>query len=279
MTKVQTRAGAVVCHDRGSGPPVVLLPAGAHTARDYDPIAPGLAGYRAISVDWPGHGDSPAPAPNAATAMAFAEAAEDVVTRLAPEGAVVIGNSVGGFAAARLAARRPDLVRALVLCAPGGFGPRNLQVRAFCAAMGRPGLLRRIYPQWAARYVRAHRDEDRRVLDETLAAMRDREHVRTVASLWRSFASPEHSIREEVASITAPTLVVAGTRDPVMPVALARELTAALPDGRMVEFDCGHIPFASAPEAFSGALRLFLAQALPDEGAPRSSSAIGVTRL
>ena len=42
--------------------------------------------------------------------MTFADVAEEAVERLAPSGAVVVGNSVGGFSAARLAIRRPELV-------------------------------------------------------------------------------------------------------------------------------------------------------------------------
>ena len=53
--------------------------------------------------------------------MRFADVAEELVERLAPEGAVVVGNSVGGFAAGRLAIRRPELVRGLVLVDSGGF--------------------------------------------------------------------------------------------------------------------------------------------------------------
>ncbi|UUY05868.1 alpha/beta hydrolase [Svornostia abyssi] len=267
MTDVYTRSGVVACRERGIGLPVVLLPAAGHTARDYDAIVPGLSRryLRTIAVDWPGHGDSPAPKPGTATASGFADAAEDVVSTLAPEGAVVIGNSVGGFAAARLAIRRPDLVRALVLVDSGGFLAQTLKVRAFCALMGRPGVLRRVYPQFAAHYMRASREEDRAVLEQTVAGMRDPVRIDTVASVWKSFAAPEFDLREDVRRIAVPTLVVWGTKDPNIPVSAGRALAASLPDGRMLELDCGHVPFASAPEAFSGALQLFLAQALPED--------------
>lgn len=276
MTDVYTRSGVVVCRERGIGLPVVLLPAAGHTGRDYDAILPELSRryLRTITVDWPGHGDSPAPQPGTATATAFADAAEDVVSTLAPEGAVVIGNSVGGFAAARLAVRRPELVRALVLVDSGGFLALTLKVRAFCALMGRPGFLRRVYPQFAARYMRASREEDRAVLEQTVTGMRDPVRVETVASLWRSFADPAFDLRDQIRAITSPTLVVWGTKDPNIPVAAGRALAAALPDGRMLELDCGHVPFASAPEAFSGALQLFLAQALPEDRA-QAAAALG----
>ncbi|MBJ7330531.1 MAG: alpha/beta fold hydrolase [Solirubrobacteraceae bacterium] len=264
MPQVETRSGAIAYREQGSGPPVVLLPSGAHTMRDFDPIAPALAGYRTIAIDWPGHGASGPPADGAASPTGFADAAEDVVAELAPEGAVVLGNSVGGFSAARMAIRRPELVRALVLVDTGGFLPRSLQVRAFCAVMGRPALLRRIYPQFATRYMRAQRAEDRHILEATLADMRDPTLVQTVASLWRGFAGPEHDLRADIGRITAPTLVVWGTKDPVIPVKVGREIAAQLPDARMLEFPTGHVPFASAPEAFGTALRGFLTEVLAE---------------
>ncbi|MBJ7519247.1 MAG: alpha/beta hydrolase [Solirubrobacteraceae bacterium] len=281
MTDVQTRGGVVSCRERGIGLPVVLLPAAGHTGSDYDAIVPGLSRryHRTIAVDWPGHGASPAPTAGTATAAGFADAAEDVVQALAPEGAVVIGNSVGGFAAARLAIRRPDLVRALVLVNTAGFVARTPKVRVACATLGRPSVLRRVYPRFAANYMRAARDEDRRVLRDTVAGMRDPVRVQTVASVWRSFTRDESDLRADVRGITAPTLVVWGARDPNIPVAAGRALAAALPGGRMLELDCGHVPFASAPEAFGGALHLFLAQALGDDRPVAPPRPISVVRL
>lgn len=275
MTDVYTRGGVVACREQGIGLPVVLLPAAGHTARDFDPIIPALSRryLRTIAVDWPGHGASAAPVPGTATATGFADVAEDVVATLAPEGAVVIGNSVGGFAAARLALRRPELVRALVLVDSGGVLAPTVRVRAFCSLMGRPGFLRRVYPRFAARYMRAGRAEDRRVLADTVAGMADPVRIETVASLWRSFAQPGFDLRADVRAIAAPTLVVWGRRDPNIPVAAGRAFAAALPDARLVELDCGHVPFASAPEAFTGALQLFLAETLAEDRPARPAGA------
>lgn len=65
----------------------------------------------------------------------------------------MLGSSVGGFAAARLAIRRPEAVRALVLVDDGGFGDYPLGVRLFCRAMGLPPLPRLLYPGFARRFV------------------------------------------------------------------------------------------------------------------------------
>src|SRR5450755_2296797 len=115
MSYLETSSGPVAYDEYGEGQAIVLLPSGAHDRHDYDELRALLpTGFRSISLDWPGHGDSPA-GEGAATAMRFADIAEELVERLAPEGALVLGNSVGGFAAARLAIRRAELVKGLVI--------------------------------------------------------------------------------------------------------------------------------------------------------------------
>ena len=105
MATVLTRAGRVAYHESGSGPTILLLHATLHDRHDFDPVVETLArNYRTIAVDWPGHGESDAvDSPLEASAPLFADVLEDVVEGLGLSGAVLIGNSVGGFAAARLA--------------------------------------------------------------------------------------------------------------------------------------------------------------------------------
>src|ERR1700760_1080183 len=79
----------------GDPPPLVLLASGAHDRRDGDELRAELDDLRTIALDWPAHGDSPAAAE--ASAMQFADVAEEAVARLAPDGAILVGNSVGGF--------------------------------------------------------------------------------------------------------------------------------------------------------------------------------------
>jgi pimeloyl-ACP methyl ester carboxylesterase len=254
MDFLETSAGTVAYDVRGEGPPVVLLPSGAHDHHDYDELRSLLPGrFRSISLDWPGHGESPA-GRGPASAMRFADLTEEVVGRLAPGGAVVVGNSVGGFAAARLAIRRPELVKGLVIVDGGGFIGRPPHVRAFCALMAQPWFLRRIYPAFAARYMRARTEADRRALRTGVATTRRDPGLRTVASLWRSFASPEHDLRSAARGITAPTLLIWGRRDPVIPVRVGVGLASLIPHARLEVLDTGHVPHTSDPPAFASLL-------------------------
>ena len=115
MALLETATGPIAYDEKGAGDPVVLLSSGAHDRHDWDGLRALLpARFRSIAPDWPGHAESPlGTAP--ATAMRFADVTEELVERLARERVVLVGNSVGGFAAARLAIRRPELVRGLPL--------------------------------------------------------------------------------------------------------------------------------------------------------------------
>ena len=165
MPLLDTPAGRIAYDERGSGDTLVLLASGAHDRHDFDELRALIPErLRTVALDWPGHGESP-PGPEPASAMHLADVAEQVVERLAPDGAIVLGNSVGGFSAARLAIRRPELVRGLVIVDGGGFAGRPPHVRAFCALMSRPRFLRAIYPAFSSRYMRARTDADRRARD------------------------------------------------------------------------------------------------------------------
>jgi pimeloyl-ACP methyl ester carboxylesterase len=254
VAQFETSSGAIAYDESGEGFPLVLLSSGAHDRHDFDQLRALLPDrFRSIALDWPGHGESPL-GEGATSAMRFADVAEELVAGLAPQGAVVVGNSVGGFAAARLAIRRPELVKGLVIVDSGGFAARTLVTRVFCALMARPWFLRRIYPSFATRYMRPQTAADRRVRDVGVATTRQDPGLRAVSELWRSFSSPEHDLREDAASIVAPTLAVWGRRDPVIPLRIARKAAAAIPGARLVVFDTGHAPQVSAPEGFAAEL-------------------------
>lgn len=229
----------------------MLLPSGAHDRHDYDELRALLGvGFRSISLDWPGHGETP-PGEGEASAMRFADITEELVEQLAPDGAVVLGNSVGGFAATRLAIRRPELVKALVIVDGGGFAGRALHVRAFCSLMSRRWFLRGIYPSFSSRYMRVRTAADRRTRDTGVATTREEPGLRAVSELWRSFASPAHDLREDAHSITAPTLIVWGRRDPVIPLRIGTRIADSIEGAELVVLDTGHVPHTSEPRTFA----------------------------
>jgi pimeloyl-ACP methyl ester carboxylesterase len=255
---LDTPTGLLAYDEHGTGDTLVLLASGAHDRHDFDELRALLAGrWRTIAIDWPSHGESP-PGDGPASAMRLADVAEHVVERLAPEGAIVLGNSVGGFAAARTAIRRPELVRGLVIVDGGGFAGRPPHVRAFCALMAQPRFLRAFYPTFSALYMRARTDADRRARDTSVHTTRQNPGLRAVSELWQSFASPQHDLRRQATTIAAPTLVIWGKRDPVIALKVGRRIAATIPGAELVVLDSGHVPHTTDPQAFAAHLIPFI---------------------
>lgn len=200
-----------------------MLHANLHDGHDFDAIAPRLAEqYRTITVDWPWHGDSDTPSPPAEPSVTlFADVLEDVVAALDLPPAVFIGNSVGGFSAARLAITHPDRVGGLVLVNSGGFIPWNPLTRTFCRLLGIPTVIRWIMPGLVRSYMKAQTPGDQAIAARVMARAKEPSGARACAAIWKSFADPSHDLRARRAELKAPTLLVWGERDPSFRFALA----------------------------------------------------------
>jgi pimeloyl-ACP methyl ester carboxylesterase len=266
MTTLSTSAGTVAYDSRGSGDPVVLLPSGGHDQHDYDEVRALLpGGLRSIGVDWPGHGRSPAgPAPS--TELRLAQITEELLESLAPGGAVLAGNSIGGNVAARLAVRRPDLVRGLMIIDGGGFEDSRLPARMFCALMSRPWFARGVYPLFSWLYTRPRTAADRRARASAIAITRTAPGVRAVSEIWRSFALPDHDLRPEAGKITVPTVLVWGRYDPVLPLRVGEAARDLIPGSRLVAIDSGHLPHTTSPAAVAAELAALASTAFGRDG-------------
>jgi len=97
-----------------ASPQIVFVHGGAQNAHTWDTVALAL-GRPALAVDLPGHGHSDWRDDLAYSPVTNAEDVAIAVEALAPQAAVVVGMSLGGLTSLALAARRPDLVRKLVL--------------------------------------------------------------------------------------------------------------------------------------------------------------------
>jgi pimeloyl-ACP methyl ester carboxylesterase len=262
MPSVLTRTGNVAYEVSGSGAPLVLLHGNGHDRRDFDAIVPALcaAGFRTFAVDWPGFGESDAPpVPSAASTSLMADVLEDLVDALRLEPAIFVGNSLGGTASVRLAARRPDRVRALVLVDTGGFVKITPLVRAFCWLQGREWVRRATGKAFGAWYMKARNDAVRGVLGRIEGARDRRATIAVEAALWRRFADDASSVAREAARVRCPALIVWGRHDPVLRARIeGARARRSLRSARYVELDTGHVPFVEAPQDFLGAVLPFL---------------------
>lgn len=107
--------GQIHYRSQGEGPAVVLVHQAPWASIQFRHALPVLAGagFRAIAIDLPAHGMSDPPAkPSIET---YADAVGALIEALGVAPAIVLGHRGGGLAAGKLAADRPDLVRALIL--------------------------------------------------------------------------------------------------------------------------------------------------------------------
>lgn len=259
---VSTRAGTISYTVHGEGQPIILLHATLHDHHDFDRIVPQLSEeYQTISLDWPWHGASSDPTTNSTTkpsAIAMADALEDFVTALDLPPATLIGNSVGGFAAARLAITHPQRVRALILVNTGGFTIWNIFTRFFCYILGFPAVARLVLPHLIPRYMKSQTPNDMAVCKKAVARARSRDGASVAAGFWRSFLDEQHDLRDRARSIKAPTLVVWGVDDVVFPVETAYSVQRSIPGSRVELVDAGHVVFSSRPDEFVSIMKGFL---------------------
>lgn len=260
MPTVEIASGTLHYLDEGSGPPLVLLSANPGESRDYAAVIPALASrYRVLAVDWPGYGRSPMPAQAAHwSAQHLCDVLRAFVDALDLPPVLIVGNSVGGNAAAQLAIDAPHRVRGLVLVAGGGFTPHNVLTRACCRWMGSRWALP---PRaWARLYLRRRTP----VVHEMLARAgneQSKPQARVLnRAIWRSFATPAHDLRARAACIAAPVLLLYGRDDPALPASRdGREAARCLPHARFVVMPCGHAGFAELPQVFLDETLPFLA--------------------
>lgn len=255
-----TRIGCLSAEVTGKGHPLLLLHANPGDSHDYEAVVPALAKeFQVHALDWPGYGLSLASQPDNLSAMAFADLLEDVVGSLGSEPVGIIGNSVGGFAAARFAMRYPEKVAALVLVNSSGFTRHTLISRLFCRIMGLPWFNTLVDPWLAEYYLRVRTPAVKAMLNRAVARKLDTHFGRISSAVWRSFLSTEHDLRGIASGIVTPTMLAWGRHDFLLPLVTdGRTAESCIPQSELIVFDTGHAPFAEAPESFLAVAMPFL---------------------
>lgn len=252
MPLLALTSGTVFVEETGQGQPLLLLHANPGDARDFDAVRPALAEhFRVISLSWPGYGQAPAPEPPAsASVMLFAQLLQELAVAMDFSELVIIGNSVGAYAAVDLALAQPLRVQKLVLVAPGGFTAHNFFTRDFCRFKGREYVTRLLNGPLGWLYLRHRNACTQAMRARAFGEQRTPAAVAVNAALWRSFIAPEHDLRERARALRLPVLVLGGRYDPLIPAQDCRTAAALIPGAHAVILPCGHAPFAELPELF-----------------------------
>ena len=77
--------------------------------------------------------------------------------------------------------------------------------------------------------------------------------VTAVTEIWHSFSLPEHDLRGQAVQIIAPTALVWGRHDPVLPLRAAKTARDLIRGSRLI-IESGHLPHTTSPAAVAAEL-------------------------
>jgi pimeloyl-ACP methyl ester carboxylesterase len=253
----------------GEGEPLVLVHGLGGAAANWLALAPLLLpGRRLIVPELPGHGGS-SPLPAAPSLSPYADRLGLLLEHEGATPAAVVGHSLGGAVALRLALRRPESVSALVLAAAAGISSTARSARYALTVTGilKPGrkiaphrrrvagsalLKRLVFGRWGASDPPALPPE---VVEALLAG--PARHTDTVSA---ATALVRDDVRPELERISCPVLVLWGARDNQLPVDDAFDYARRLRAPLRVIADCGHLLIVERPAACADAITGFLSR-------------------
>ena len=245
---------------RDGGPPLLLCNGIGANLELLAPFVAALADRTVITFDVPGVGGSPAPLLPYRLGH-IAALADGLTRRLGHAGPVdLLGISWGGALAQQFARDRPERCRRLVLAATscGVFMvPGRLSVLSKLASPRRyhdPLYLRRVAPEI---YGGAFR-RDRALIDRHaphIEPPQSRGYLYQLGAVWGWTSLPWlHRLRQ-------PTLVLAGSQDPIVPPVNARILAHLIPRARLQTIEDGHLFIVTSAPETAASVASFLAAA------------------
>lgn len=226
----------------GSEPPLVLVHGFTDTSRSFSLLAPHLSGGRLVMPDLRGHGAS-----QAGEGCGVADFADDIaglIRRLRLDRPVVVGHSLGGMVSILLAARHPELIGGLVVLASSlmpGLEQDHQLIDGVAALRDPISPADPFYEWWHACQPGVPR---------AFLASLAKDASAIPAARWRAILEEVRRTDLTAAArvVQAPTLIIAGGRDPLFGVAHQQALARALAGSRLVwAQDCGHNPHWEDP--------------------------------
>ncbi len=243
--------GRIAYDAAGEGPLVLAIPGMGDLRSQYRMLAPRLAeaGFRVVTMDVRGHGETSTGWPDHSLAGVGADALA-LIAALDAGPAIIIGNSFAAGSAVWAAAEAPDAVAGLVLIGPfvRDVPTSRWQALMFRVSMSGPWKRAAWTWYWSSLFPSQQPpdfDEHRDLLAKNLSEPGRFEALRAMA-----FASKTASA-ERLDKVRAPTLVVMGTRDPDFsdPEGEGRYVAEQLHGELLLVDGAGHYPHVEVPDA------------------------------
>ena len=214
--------------------------------------------YRMVRYDCRGQGDSDKP-DSEYTQELHAEDLAGLLEKLEIPRAHLVGLSNGGMIAQHFALRYPEKTGALVLVDACSHVDTLLKLIITSwiksAEAGGSGLRYDVALPYlfSEEFMSKNLDRILAMKEMNLA----RNPVKAVVNL--SMASMRHDLRDRVSEITAPTLIIAGEEDMLIPLRYSRILREKIRNSTLVTLkNCGHVPPIEKPDEFNRIVMIFL---------------------
>lgn len=238
-------------------PPIILLHGFTDSLLTWEAIAQDLnTEFRIIRPDLPGHGLS-GPVPDADYSNeALVSFVDDFVTALDAPDAVLVGNSLGGLAAWRYAAAKPNALSGLVLLSPGGVPHKgvgdapadvSMMLRYYLNTAPKAGVRAALQAMYA---------DPSRVTDVQVEQYSRLMEGQGDAYIARAEAFTLPNPTQELAKISVPTTVLWGKEDTVLPPEHAMVFDENVIGAEVIILEAvGHLPQLEAPERVAQIIR------------------------
>jgi pimeloyl-ACP methyl ester carboxylesterase len=254
--------------DTGQGPPVVFIHGFAASIYSWRKTLPAVltAGYRVIAFDNRGFGFSDKPADDYGN-VAYARLVVALLDSLRLPSAVLVGHSMGGAIAAEVALRYPARVRGLVLIDAAGFGVRWPGILKVGRWPGAGGVATAIRGRWVTerllRFMYANPNKvTEQDVEQYYAPVPEPGYGRALRGVLREFRFD--TLVGRLGAVAAPTLVVWGAEDRLIPVRDGSRLAAELPRSVFAVIPrTGHVAPEESPDEVNELLISFLKEGLP----------------
>ncbi|MEJ2156180.1 MAG: 3-oxoadipate enol-lactonase [Desulfobacteraceae bacterium] len=254
------------CKGVNGAPQVVFANSLGTDSRIWDGVLDRLGGgIESICYDKRGHGLSDAP-PAPYTLDDHIGDLEGLLDQLEVEQAVICGISVGGMIALGLAARRPDMVRGLILCdtahkigSKALWNQRIDEIRRH----GMEGIADAVLERWFSKSFR-------QALPEAVAGWRNM-LIRTPVEgyIGTCAALRDADLTAAAKSLKRPVHCLCGSEDDATPPELVQSMGALIAGSRFELVDgAGHLPCIEAADPFAAAVRRFIEETNRDENNP-----------
>jgi len=241
----------------GAGEPLLLIAGLGYDRWAWHRMIPGLARhFQVIAFDNRGVGGSDRP-PGPYSATMLAADTAGLLAALGVPRAHVLGHSMGGFVAQALVLERPELVDRLILCATNYGGPRHIPPTPEALAVLTDTTLdpetrfrRGLAVSCAPGFTEAHPEIVAAWMERRLAHPMEPTAYQAQLAIGLGLLAEETCFERRLGAVRAPTLILAGEHDPIVPPGNARLLAATIPGSRIIMLPgAGHFFPIEAPDA------------------------------